>query len=375
VFIPTAAFLLISWLTFFYGAGARSERNDISIATLLASISNKYVENSNVDIFLFTIHYLFYKYCLLAIYLLIFHSSVRFVIGDHIPKVDYRTLLDIYLDFCFYLQLVTMFATVLVHWVHSNGAINNAPLLAERLNWAIFMIEFVVAYIFHEWIYFKVSNNELDIEHWVHRSKVMEMEEPGLVNAMPSPNPHPRTGGNISPRSSSSSSSSPRPGQLHQQQQHSSAAPLDSPASSNESYELEKEMIQLARRKQRSILVRFLQSLALEPDKHSLDDGSLMKSIYASEHFIHFGAVQISKKVLTDIKLGLESTLVSAQMKTQHVRLFIIIVIFIIIQITVDTYILTYLPTLLYSTFLFIHTARRSGTNIYLGSSACLLLE
>ena len=41
VFVPTAAFLLISWLTFFYGADARSERNDISIATLLASISNK----------------------------------------------------------------------------------------------------------------------------------------------------------------------------------------------------------------------------------------------------------------------------------------------------------------------------------------------
>lgn len=41
VFIPTAAFLFISWLTFFYGANARSERNDISIATLLASISNK----------------------------------------------------------------------------------------------------------------------------------------------------------------------------------------------------------------------------------------------------------------------------------------------------------------------------------------------
>ena len=41
VFIPTAAFLLISWLTFMFGAENRGERNDVSMATLLASIANK----------------------------------------------------------------------------------------------------------------------------------------------------------------------------------------------------------------------------------------------------------------------------------------------------------------------------------------------
>lgn len=41
VFIPTAAFLFISWLTFLFGASERAERNDMSVATLLASISNK----------------------------------------------------------------------------------------------------------------------------------------------------------------------------------------------------------------------------------------------------------------------------------------------------------------------------------------------
>ena len=43
VFIPTAAFLIISWLTFLFGIAERSERNDMSLSTLLASISNKYV--------------------------------------------------------------------------------------------------------------------------------------------------------------------------------------------------------------------------------------------------------------------------------------------------------------------------------------------
>lgn len=236
-------------------------------------------------------------------------SARRFVIGDHIPKVDYRTLLDTYLDFCFYLQLFTMFATVLVHWVYSSEAMGG-PLIAERLNWAFFAVELVVAYIFHEWIYFKVCNNELDIEHWVHRSKVTEMEE---YNSKTKLSPSPNLGTHQSPR--------PSPRGDTRGKGAGSLAPLDSPTSANETYELEREMLQLARRKHKSTLVRVLQSLAVEPDQHNLDDGSLMKSIFASEHFIHFGAVQISKKVLTDIKAGLESTLKTAQMKTHHVRL------------------------------------------------------
>lgn len=35
---------------------------------------------------------------------------IRFVVGDAMPKVDYRTLVDIYVDTCFYLQVLTMLA-------------------------------------------------------------------------------------------------------------------------------------------------------------------------------------------------------------------------------------------------------------------------
>jgi hypothetical protein len=31
-------------------------------------------------------------------------------VGDAMPKVDYRTLVDIYVDTCFYLQVLTMLA-------------------------------------------------------------------------------------------------------------------------------------------------------------------------------------------------------------------------------------------------------------------------
>jgi hypothetical protein len=75
IFIPTFLMLMVSWLTFVYESrGSRSDRNDISMSTLLLSISNK------------------------------------FIVGDAVPKVDYRTLVDIYVDTCFYLQVLTMFA-------------------------------------------------------------------------------------------------------------------------------------------------------------------------------------------------------------------------------------------------------------------------
>lgn len=41
IFIPTLGFLIISALTFTYGDDNRSERNDVSMNTMLASIAYK----------------------------------------------------------------------------------------------------------------------------------------------------------------------------------------------------------------------------------------------------------------------------------------------------------------------------------------------
>jgi hypothetical protein len=38
-------------------------------------------------------------------------TTLRFVVGDTLPKVDYRTMIDTYVEVCFYLQLATLFAT------------------------------------------------------------------------------------------------------------------------------------------------------------------------------------------------------------------------------------------------------------------------
>lgn len=233
------------------------------------------------------------------------------MIGDHIPKVDYRTLLDTYLDFCFYMQLLTMFATVLVHYVHS-GLPTPDPVLAEQLNLAIFAIELAAAYVFHEWIYYKFCNNELDIEHWVQRASIIEQEERDTTSASLLPTtPYPAT---------PSANSSPRP----VSQQSSNMPVIESSTPNTSSFDVDQELMQLMRKKRRSTLVRFLQALAFDPEKHNLDDGSHINAIVSSEHFIHFGAVQISKKVLTGIKSRLESSLAAVQERSHHVRIYII---------------------------------------------------
>jgi hypothetical protein len=69
VFFVTLLLLLVSWSTFAMPVDDRAEKMAISTATLLAIISNKYV------------------------------------IGDSLPKLQYRTLCDQYIDFCFTLQV------------------------------------------------------------------------------------------------------------------------------------------------------------------------------------------------------------------------------------------------------------------------------
>lgn len=92
------------------------------------------------------------------------------MIGDAIPKVDYRTLLDVYLDFCFYLQMFTMVVTMVVYTFHEN------VMLATGLNWVFFIFEFTVCVLFHEWIYYKYLNHDIDVSHWVEAAKFLMLD-------------------------------------------------------------------------------------------------------------------------------------------------------------------------------------------------------
>jgi hypothetical protein len=130
-------------LTFLYEPhGARSDRNDVSMSTLLLSISNK------------------------------------FVVGDAMPKVDYRTCVDIYVDTCFYLQVLTMLANAIVEKYQDLEFLGP---LGRYLNLIFFLLELVAAFCLHEWLVINLWNHRADIEEWVEASKkpfpTVEIEE------------------------------------------------------------------------------------------------------------------------------------------------------------------------------------------------------
>lgn len=120
-------------LTFLYEPhGARSDRNDVSMSTLLLSISNK------------------------------------FVVGDAMPKVDYRTCVDIYVDTCFYLQVLTMLANAIVEKYQD---VEFLGATGRHLNLIFFILELVAAFCLHEWLIINLWNHRADIEEWVEASK------------------------------------------------------------------------------------------------------------------------------------------------------------------------------------------------------------
>lgn len=138
--------LFISWLTFAFEASSRGERNDLSMATLLASIANKYV------------------------------------VGDQLPKVEYRTLVDVYVETCYFLQVFTVVSNALVchfnqyyqdvqfpqqllllfppsyHWILINYVtINNTCLCAQLF----------IGILLHDWLFTRLYNHDIDKKHWL----------------------------------------------------------------------------------------------------------------------------------------------------------------------------------------------------------------
>jgi hypothetical protein len=83
------------------------------------------------------------------------------VVCDQIPKVDYRTLLDKYVDCCFALQVLTLLASAVAY------DCADMPLVGPHVNLIFFSLEFLAAALFHEWMFVRLHNHELDIESWV----------------------------------------------------------------------------------------------------------------------------------------------------------------------------------------------------------------
>ena len=123
----------------------------------------------------------------------------KFVVGDELPKVPYRTIVDMYIDICFFLIMVSMGSVFLVHYfqaeyfhpaehhevVHEitnstehharrlSGAVaaveytHEGEMLAWLVNWCLLGGSFGVYLLFHIWLIFQVSSVNQDIALWL----------------------------------------------------------------------------------------------------------------------------------------------------------------------------------------------------------------
>jgi hypothetical protein len=87
------------------------------------------------------------------------------VVSGQIPKVGYRTLLDRYLDFCFYMQFLAAIATAIVCEGHA------LPIIGPYLNISFFMVELILTVLFHEWLFVRLGNHRMDINEWLAEAK------------------------------------------------------------------------------------------------------------------------------------------------------------------------------------------------------------
>lgn len=83
------------------------------------------------------------------------------MVSGQIPRVDYLTILDIYVYFCFFSQLAAMFSSALV------CSFFEYPVVGPWLNTALILFQLVSAVLFHEWIYVHMKNHYIDITQWV----------------------------------------------------------------------------------------------------------------------------------------------------------------------------------------------------------------
>lgn len=128
IIMPTFVLTMVSWATFgLYPTADYGVRLDCTIGVILATIANK------------------------------------FVVGDSLPKVPFRTLVDQYIDVSFFCQVISIFATIFVAKYSEENAITS-----HWLNISFFLAELIIYVTFHIWFFWV---------HWAHRDDVKKWEE------------------------------------------------------------------------------------------------------------------------------------------------------------------------------------------------------
>jgi hypothetical protein len=115
----------------------------------------------------------------------------KFVVGDELPKVPYRTLLDWYVDGCFLLQFLVVASIFVVEYMerygilmHHSGGSEETVVEEHRrylqeeveqfpwiLNWILLAVNVFLWLLLVAWVCLKVHFVQADVEHWLQMAE------------------------------------------------------------------------------------------------------------------------------------------------------------------------------------------------------------
>lgn len=129
IMIVSCGLILCALTTFSMESHDSQGRMDVGVLTMLAAISNK------------------------------------FVVGDQLPKVPYRTTVDIYLDVSFFLHILIILTNVIVYYVSENHAFGWLG-EEENCNFTIFVFVAIFYGGYHLYLLQNLRSHALDVEEW-----------------------------------------------------------------------------------------------------------------------------------------------------------------------------------------------------------------
>jgi hypothetical protein len=94
----------------------------------------------------------------------------KFIVAEDLPKIPYRTLIDVYLDVCFVMHMLVILSNVIVL------EFTNDPMwghLGENLNPYLFYIFLSIFVSFHMWLGVTIYEYSEDVKDWVRESNMI----------------------------------------------------------------------------------------------------------------------------------------------------------------------------------------------------------
>jgi hypothetical protein len=101
----------------------------------------------------------------LAMNCLLASCTTKYIAGDQLPKVNYRTLVDWYIDCCFFIELWIVGGNIFV-MIYQNKDENCTNSFTNNLNHLFLYLSFLFTILFHAWLFIVLSLHYDDISSW-----------------------------------------------------------------------------------------------------------------------------------------------------------------------------------------------------------------